>query len=52
MAQNRLDSGALLDRKGRLSQAGYATFLVKDYSRKAIKAGKLRIKEWDYYLGL
>ena len=50
MAQNRLDSGALLDRKGRLSQAGYATSLVKDYSRKAIKAGKLRIKEWDYYL--
>lgn len=50
MAQNRLDPGALLDRRGRLSQAGYATSLVKDYSRKAIKAGKLRIKEWDYYL--
>ncbi|NLD19863.1 MAG: DUF2804 domain-containing protein [Clostridiales bacterium] len=40
----------LLDEKGRLTEAGYATNLVLDYSRSAIKAGSLRIKEWDYYL--
>ncbi len=50
MAQTKLEPGKLLDKKGRLAQAGYATALVKAYDRKAIKAGKLRIKEWDYYL--
>ena len=40
----------LLDEDGRLTEAGYATELILDYDRSAIKAGKLRIKEWDYYL--
>ena len=40
----------LLDEKGILTEAGYATSLVLDYDRKAIKGGALRIKEWDYYL--
>lgn len=40
----------LLDEKGRLIEAGYAKELLMDYDRSAIKAGKLRIKEWDYYL--
>jgi len=40
----------LLDEKGRLTERGYATSLVLDYDRDAIKGGKLRIKEWDYYL--
>ncbi len=40
----------LLDEKGRLTEKGYATSLVLDYDRDAIKGGKLRIKEWDYYL--
>lgn len=48
--QNILKRGRLLDEKGRLCEAGYAYDLVKDYSRADIKAGKLRIKEWDYYL--
>lgn len=40
----------LLDEKGNLTQKGYAKSLILDYDRKDIKAGKLRIKEWDYYL--
>ena len=40
----------LLDETGRLTEAGYATSLVMDYDRNAIKGGKTRIKEWDYYL--
>ena len=39
----------LLDDKGQLTEAGYATSLVLEYSRDAIKANKNRIKEWDYY---
>ena len=40
----------LLNEKGMLTEKGYATSLVLDYSRDAIKGGKTRIKEWDYYL--
>ena len=49
MNQNILSSGKLLDRTGNLYEAGYSTKLVKTYNREDIKAGKLRIKEWDYY---
>ncbi|MCQ2545094.1 MAG: DUF2804 domain-containing protein [Clostridia bacterium] len=42
--------GPLLDQNGHLNEAGYSTSLVLQYDRKAIKGGKLRIKEWDYYL--
>lgn len=48
--QNMLKRGRLLDEHGNLAEAGYAFDLVKDYSRSDIKAGRLRIKEWDYYL--
>ena len=48
--QHLLSSGPLLDGKGALVEAGYATSLVKAYDRKAIKGGAARIKEWDYYL--
>ena len=47
--QHKLSNGPLLDEKGNLSEAGYAFGLVKEYKRDAIKAGKSRIKEWDYY---
>jgi len=47
--QTKLTPGPLLDAKGHLCQAGYATQLVRTYERKAIKANALRIKEWDYY---
>ena len=50
MEQHLLSYGPLLDENGRLCEAGYATSLVKAYDRDAIKAGKSRIKEWDYYL--
>ena len=48
--QHELSAGPLLDEKGALCEAGYAKSLVKTYDRAAIKAGKMRIKEWDYYL--
>lgn len=50
MKQVVLSKGRLLDEKGHLMESGYATSLVKDYSRKDIKAGAFGIKEWDYYL--
>ena len=48
--QHQLSNGPLLTTDGTLSEAGYATSLVKTYDRKAIRGGKARIKEWDYYL--
>ena len=42
--------GPLLDETGMLAQAGYATSLLLEYDRARIAAGRLRIKEWDYYL--
>ncbi len=49
--QNRVERpGPLLDENGCLIEAGYAVSLVKRYDRNAVKANKLRIKEWDYYL--
>ena len=40
----------LLDETGNLIEPGYATSMLYDYDRLDIKANKLRIKEWDYYL--
>ncbi len=48
--QHKLSVGRLLDEKGRLAQAGYATSPVREYRREDIKAPTFRIKEWDYYL--
>jgi len=50
MQKEMLVTGDLLDDKGHLIECGYAKKLIKHYDRKKIKAGKLRIKEWDYYL--
>lgn len=50
MEQYRMQEGPLLDQFGSLAEKGFATTLVRDYNRKAISAGKWRIKEWDYYL--
>ena len=47
--QTKLTPGKLLDKLGNLNEAGYSTSLIRDYNRDDIKAGKLRIKEWDYY---
>ncbi len=40
----------LLNEKGSISNPGYATDLMWEYSRDDIKAPKFRIKEWDYYI--
>ncbi|MCI8506203.1 MAG: DUF2804 domain-containing protein [Lachnospiraceae bacterium] len=48
--QVKLSPGPLLNERGELSQAGYATSLVKEYDRKLVRGGRFRIKEWDYYL--
>lgn len=40
----------LLDAEGNLTEPGFAKKLLPVYSRAAIKASPLRIKEWDYYL--
>lgn len=48
-SQKRLNPGELLDSRGELSEAGHANSLVKRYDRASIKAGRFRIKEWDYY---
>lgn len=42
--------GPLLDANGNLREPGWARSLLLDYRRAAVKAGKLRIKEWDYYI--
>ncbi len=48
-SQHEMSPGELLNAQGALCEAGYANKLCKTYRRSAIKAGKLRIKEWDYY---
>ncbi|MDC7288453.1 DUF2804 domain-containing protein [Blautia schinkii] len=48
--QKKLTKGRLLDEKGNLIEPGYAHSLVREYDRSHIKAGRFRIKEWDYYL--
>lgn len=40
----------LLDEKGNIKNAGYSTFQAWEYDRNDIKASKIRIKEWDYYI--
>lgn len=40
----------LLNEKGVLNNPGYAKKMLFEYHRKDIKASKLKIKEWDYYL--
>lgn len=40
----------LLDASGNLTEPGYAKKLLPVYRRADIKAGAMRIKEWDYYL--
>ena len=39
----------LLNEKGNIENPGYAKSLLWEYDRSKIKAGKSRIKEWDYY---
>ena len=40
----------LLNEQGELTNPGYSTSLIQEYSRNDIKSKKFKIKEWDYYL--
>jgi hypothetical protein len=40
----------LLNDDGSLFEAGYAKYPLLVYDRSLVKGGKMRIKEWDYYL--
>ena len=40
----------LLNEQGEIAEPGWARTQVWDYRRSDIKAPKIRIKEWDYYL--
>ena len=42
----------LLDKFGRLSEAGYATSEIFEYNPEMIASSKWRVKEWDYYAAL
>lgn len=42
--------GPLLNEKGAPVEPGWSRRMLQVYDRKAIKAPKFRIKEWDYYL--
>lgn len=48
--EHKLSAGPLLDARGHLSEAGWSTSLIRTYRRSDIRANRLRIKEWDYYL--
>ena len=41
--------GVLLDKKGHIIEEGWARKPLWTYHRNAVKGGRLRIKEWDYY---
>ena len=45
-----IKSAPLLGADGNLAEPGWARQLLPQYRRADIKAGRLRIKEWDYYL--
>jgi hypothetical protein len=51
MEQHEITQSApLLTESGNLTEPGYAKRLLPVYTRRAVKAPKARIKEWDYYL--
>ena len=49
MQHKIITPGPLHDEKGHLIETGYATELIRTYDRSRIAAGRLRLKEWDYY---
>lgn len=50
MQHEILSPAPLLNDDGSLFEPGYAKYPLLVYDRSLIKAGKSRIKEWDYYL--
>jgi len=49
MQNEIIKNSNLLSSNGKLIQKGWAKKLLLQYDRKAIKAPKFKIKEWDYY---
>ena len=49
MQRRIITPGPLHDEKGHLTETGYATELLKTYNRSKVAAGRMKIKEWDYY---
>ena len=45
-----LSAQLLLNDKGDLNEPGWARHLLPIYKREYVKASKLRLKEWDYYM--
>lgn len=43
-------SAPLLDARGNVAEPGWARSLLPVYRRADIRAGRTRIKEWDYYI--
>ncbi|MBR2731070.1 MAG: DUF2804 domain-containing protein [Clostridia bacterium] len=52
MEHRCIPGGRLLDAEGRLREPGWATALPYEYSPFDVKANRLRIKEWDYYIAV
>lgn len=50
MQHEIVKSAPLLDAQGNVAEPGWARSLLPVYHRADIKAGKTRIKEWDYYI--
>ena len=51
MTQHEITTAApLLDANGDLREPGWARSLLPVYCRQEVRAPKMRIKEWDYYL--
>lgn len=50
MQHEIITSAPLLDKNGNIAEPGWARSLLSQYRRADIKAGALRIKEWDYYI--
>ena len=50
MQHEILERKPLLDKNGNIAEPGWARALVSQYRRADIKAARIRIKEWDYYL--
>ena len=49
--QHEISSSApLLDSRGNIAEPGFAKSMLPIYSKAAVKASRLRLKEWDYYL--
>ncbi|MBN2797400.1 MAG: DUF2804 domain-containing protein [Clostridia bacterium] len=48
--ENRITANTtLLNEEGNIINPGYATSMLYEYNRDAIKANIMRIKEWDFY---